>query len=425
MIDGFLSEPPKTASGRPVTGRFVCDGIQWTGVGEDQFGTFTITARELLAAAESGLLWTDQGVQRGVKPESQGAATELSLADGYPDEDKYIFATDNADDIADKLLYGKRLFLSPLIWNLRPGKFEGYYESEVRSFHIYSGKIYLPDSHHRHQAVIKASKIFRDSPEDYKKFSLDKQFKVELYFLTREDEGNYFFDKNQRTRQTARSKAYDLTTEDALSLLAKAVVSHSKSLSNNVNRVTDRLTSKNPQVITLSTLREMARNVISDDFISEDEIEGTAVMIAAFYDLLASVRHELGHLNAAQRHQVRKNLIVDSAVIMHGYSRLIPDFISDLSNMGSSRAYSHWLDRIKRLNLEYRFGDENWSGDLFSKNNPLWRQVGILKPNARGTGYSQVNNGATRTSAARVLKAILNSANAQTDGAVIAKSING
>jgi len=360
-----------------------------------------------------------------VKPESKGASTELSLAHGYPDDADYIFATENADDITDKLLYGKRLFLSPLIWNLRPGKFEGFFDKKSQSFHIYDGRVYLPDSHHRHQAIIKAARIFKDSPEEYKSFSLDRQFKVELYFLTREDEGNYFFDKNQRTRQTARSKAYDLTTEDALSLLAKAVISHSKALRGNVNRVTDRLTSKNPQVITLSTLREMTRNVISDDFIGEDEIEGTAVMIAAFYDLLASVRSELGHLNAADRHLVRKNLMVDSAVVMHGYSRLIPDFISDISKLGSARAQSVWRDRIERLTKVYTFADSSWSGDLFSKNNPLWREVGILKPNAKGTGLSQVNNGATRTSAAKVLRSIFNSQNAITDGADIARGING
>lgn len=94
-----------------MSGRFVCDGIQWTGEGEDLFGTFTITARELLSAADSGLLWTDQGVQRGVKPECAGAPTELSLAQGYPDDKTYIFVTENADDITDKLLYGRKLFL--------------------------------------------------------------------------------------------------------------------------------------------------------------------------------------------------------------------------------------------------------------------------------------------------------------------------
>ena len=318
LINGFLSQQPKTASGRPMTGRFVCDGVQWTGDGGDLFGTFTITARELLSAAESGLLWTDQGVQRGVKPECQGVATELSLVDGYPDDSKYIFVTENADDIADKLLYGKKLFLSPLIWNLRPGTFEGYQDTQNESFHIYEGRIFLPDSHHRHQAIVKAAKLFKGNTEEYKNFSLDKQFKVELYFLSREDEGNYFFDKNQRTRQTARSKAYDLTTDDALSLLAKAIVSHSSALQGNVNRVTDRLTSKNPQVITLSTLREMARNAIADDFISEDEIEGTAVMIGSFYDLLATARRELGRLDVAQRNVVRRNFLVDSAVMMHG-----------------------------------------------------------------------------------------------------------
>jgi hypothetical protein len=370
-------------------------------------GTFTVTARELLQVAESNLLWTDQGVQRGVKPEKAGAPTEISLADGYPDEDYYIFVTENADDIAEKLLYGKRLFLSPLIWNLRPGKFEAYLDERSSDLHIYSGRIYLPDSHHRHQAILKAARIYRESPAEYPAFSLDKQFKVELYFLSREDEGNYFFDKNQRTRQTARSKAYDLTTEDALSLLAKSVVRQSRSLSGNVNRVTDRLTASNAQVITLSTLREMMRSVVKDGVIDEQEIEGTASIVARFYDMLAEVRPELGIQAVQERRRIREDLLVDSAVMMHGYARLVADYIDDISRLGTAKAHQKWQAGLSRLASNVTYSGDGFTGDLFSKSNPIWSRLGILKPNARGTGVSQVNNGATRSTSARVLRAII------------------
>jgi hypothetical protein len=157
---------------------------------------------------------------------------------------------------------------------MRPGAFEAYSNETDRQIYIYQGKIYLPDSHHRHQAIVKAVSLWREAPRDYPKFSENLQFKVEMYFLTPEDEGNYFFDKNQRPKPTAKSKAFDLTTQDDLSLLAKRVIDKSKSLTENVNRVTDRLHNKNPQVLTLSTLREMMRTFSSDDSIDESELEG-------------------------------------------------------------------------------------------------------------------------------------------------------
>src|SRR5207253_472043 len=119
-------------------------------------------------------------------------------------------------------------FLNPLVWNLRPGSFDAYWDQKNNSIYIYQGKIYLPDSHHRQQAIIKAVNVWRSAQKDYPRFSGDRQFKVELYFLSRTDEGNYFYDKNQLPTPTAKSKAYDLTTMDDLSLLAKQVIERSK-----------------------------------------------------------------------------------------------------------------------------------------------------------------------------------------------------
>jgi hypothetical protein len=406
MIDGFLDEPLKTASGDVFTGRLTCAGVQWIGDGPEAFVTFTITAREILSAADSNLLWTDQDVQRGVKPEYPKAEKILSLSSGYPSEE-YIFVESNADDMADKLLSGDKLFLSPLIWNLRPGNFEAYSDTEKSALYIYSGKIFLPDSHHRHQAIVKACRAYEEAPKDYPKFSLGKQFKIELYFLSRDDEGNYFFDKNQRTRQTANSKAFDLTTQDALSLLAKRVASKSTALESNVNRVTDRLTGKNPQVITLSALREMMKTVSIYDHMDDAELEGLATIAADFYDLLASFRPELAQLNATERKEIRARSLVDAGVMMQGYASLIKLYQKDISQIGSTNAERKWKDRLSRLSGDRIYSFENWSGDLFDKSNPFWQRVGILKPNKSRTGLSIVSNGATRSEAGRVLKSIV------------------
>jgi DNA-sulfur modification-associated len=407
-IDGFLAKPKKTAQGNTYRGRFTCHDVQWTGEVDDIFATFTATAEEIADAAESRLVWTDQDVQRGILP---GLLTrpprELSLADGYPDAKIYIFDTANADDMTEKLLAGERLFLSPLVWNLRPGQFEAYADTAKREIYIYSGKVYLPDSHHRQQAILKAVRLWKDAPEAYPKFSGSRQFKVELYFLTKQDEGNYFFDKNQRPKPTAQSKAYDLTTHDDLSLLAKSVIKKSHALTDNVNRVTDRLSAKNFQVRTLSTLREMMKTFAPSESLDAAEMEGLAVVAATFYDALAVVRPELGKLTVPERRAVREKLLVDSAVMMHGYAALMRDFNSSIAEGGVRKATVEWEKSLAKLSSQHTYSFGRWSGDIFEKINPLWLRVGVVKRGRDRRKLTVLNTGAARGECARVLRSLL------------------
>jgi len=407
-ISGFLKNPKRSANKKIYKGRFTCPNVQWTGSTADLMATFTITADELADAAATNLLWTDQDVQRGIKPHvTPIPARELNLAAGYPDTKMYNFQAENADDMAEKLLHGEKLFLNPLIWSLRPGTFEAYWNESDAELFVYDGRIYLPDSHHRHQAIIKAVAIWRSAQKDYPRFHGDKEFKVELYFLSREDEGNYFFDKNQRPKPTEKSKAYDLTTLDDLSILAKKVIEKSSALQGNVNRVTDRLTAKNPQLITLSTLREMMRTFASADDLDTSELNGLAAVAAGFFDMLASVRPELGKKDVNERRAIREASLVDAAVMMHGYAAVMKDYNSDIAKYGTAKAKDMWQDRLQRLLPDHAYKIAKWSGDFFDKNNPLWRLLGIVKPGRDGKRLTVLNTGAARSECGRVLRQLL------------------
>jgi len=407
-IKGFLKRPRTVAGKRQYTGRFTCHNVRWAGDGEGALVTFTITAGELADAAESKLLWTDQDVQRGIRPEVlPKPQRELSVGDGYPDPKVYLFDAGKADEIAEKLLLGEQVFLSPLVWNLRPGHFEAYFDRRLSSVYLYSGKLYLPDSHHRQQAIIKAVRARRDSPSTYPRFSEGTEFMLELYFLSRGGEGDYFFDKNQRPKPTALSKAFDLTTADDLSVLAKKVIERSKALSDNVNRVTDRLTAKNPQVITLSTLREMMKRFAPRESLDDMEMEGLAQVAAGFYDLLAETRPELGHMDVAARRNMRENFVSDAAVMMHGYASLMASYSDTISEVGTREARSKWRESLQRLgpSVVYKFG--GWRGDFFDKANPLWQRVGVVKPGRKSQKLTVLNTGAARSECGRVLRQLL------------------
>lgn len=408
-IRGFRQSPEVTASGATYTGRLCCDDVQITGSGSDAIATFTVTARQLLDASTSELLWTDQDVQRGVRPEvASRVARELSLSKGYPDTSTYVFNAESADEMTEKLLHGQRLFINPLVWNLRPGSFEAYHDEQERKIYIYDGRIYLPDSHHRHQAILKAAKIFKQAPTEYVHFDLSKQFKVEMYFLKREDEGNYFFDKNQRPTPTAKSKAYDLTTLDDLSVLAKRVIELTPPLKGNVNRVTDRLTARNPDVVTLSTLRESLKGIADFEGVDETEMEGVAQIAAKFFHLLASVRREIGVLPLSERKSIRARSLVDAPIMFQGYGALIADFSLDVSKNGMSRAAENWEEKLARLHQNVIYREGEWSGDFFEKENPLWSRLGVIKPGLSGQPTVS-NNRAARLQTAKALRAVVNS----------------
>jgi DNA-sulfur modification-associated len=404
-VRGFLREPKRNANQSIYRGRLALPAIQWTGTGSDIFATATITMDQLADAAESRILWTDQSVQRGIKPTApKGTPRELPLSDGYPDNHLYIFDAPNADDITDKLLHSARLFLNPLVWNLRPGTFEAHWSEDDDELFLYSGRVFLPDSHHRHQAILKAVRAYRDHPSGFPKFDPNRQFKVELYFLNREDEGNYFFDKNQRPRPTALSKAYDLTTEDDLSTLAKRVLDLSPRLDAGVNRATDRLSKKAPHFLTLSTLRELMRTFAASSEVEETELEGLAVVAAEFLDMLALVRPEL-RVETTQAE--REDSLASSAVMMHGYAALMRDYSLDLASLGPEKARRLWTERLEKLAPEHPYFSNGWTGDFLSKANPLWAEIGITKQNPETHRIIVANTGGARARAGRALRRYL------------------
>ncbi|MGV0953273.1 MAG: DNA sulfur modification protein DndB [Fluviibacter sp.] len=414
-ISGFREQPERTASGEIYTGRLCCDDVQITGDGTDVIATFTVTARQLVDAAKTEMLWTDQDVQRGVRPEvTAKVEKELSLSKGYPEPHIYVFNTESADDITEKLLKGQRLFINPLVWNLRPNTFDAFFDAPKRKIYIYDGKIYLPDSHHRHQAILKAAAVYKSAPNEYPHFDLNKQFKVELYFLKKVDEGNYFFDKNQRPTPTAKSKAYDLTSLDDLSVLAKRVIELTPSLLGNVNRVTDRLTAKNPNVVTLSTLRETLKHASDSEDLDESEIEGFATVASSLLQLLTEVRQELDSLPLAERKRVRATSLVDAPIMFQGYGAFINDFNREVVKLGITKAQDEWRTKLQKLAPTVKYTEDLWEGDFFDKANPLWVRLGIVKPGVSGKPTVS-NNRASRLQVMRALRAAVGNETGSTD----------
>lgn len=384
-IDGVRNTGRTAADGSLDPGILTLPEVRWAANGPDVVGTCVLTVAQIESASETRVLWTDQNVQRGVRPELDPPPSALlPLAEGYPDPTKYVFDSTNADDIAEKLLAGARVRLNPLVWNLRPGTFEAFYDTNTGRLHLYRGRIFLPDSHHRHQAILRAAAASREAPADYPDFGPDSQFTVEIYFMAVADEAEYFYEKNQLGRRADRSRAYELTNQDTLALAAKRFVDLTPSLQGNVNRVTDRLTSKNAQIVTLSTLRTMVETYFSQsDAPTPAEAEEAATRMSQFYELLVQVRPELGVLPLADRVAVRQQLLVDQAVMMHGYATLMSAYAAEFEREGRV-ATARWQRRLQRLSGSETYRTGRWSGDFFSRDNPMWARVGVLQQTKSG-----------------------------------------
>src|SRR5437879_1602746 len=141
-VDGILPDGRAAADGSLDPGVLTLPEIQWAANGSDVSGTCVLTVGQLEAASEPRVLRSDQNVQRGVRPELDPPPPALlPLADGYPDPTRYVFDSENADDMVEKLLAGSRVRLNPLVWNLRPGTFEAYYDPATRRLHLYRGHV--------------------------------------------------------------------------------------------------------------------------------------------------------------------------------------------------------------------------------------------------------------------------------------------
>ena len=408
LVPDILPKPLSRRSGGVYRGRFQIPNPLWLLNPDDLHATTALTARDIVTAADNRLIWTDQLVQRGIKPEKEGEAeVELSLADGYPDPELYVFDPGKADEIADKLLSGQRgLKLSPLVWNLRPGRFQAAVDGSAESeqLYLYRGRIYLPDGHHRHQGIVKAFRLWEDAPDDYPNFDPERQFTLDVYFMSRRDEAEYFFQKNWLPRSVARSKSYDLTEQDPLSVLAKRVIENSAGLRGNVNRVTDRLAASNPQVVTLSTLREMLSEAVDAEFVTDEEITNLAPALGGFWDMLAEVRPELGHLEVTQRRESRRESMAAQAVTMYGYAALMRRFLKAVDETDLATAVKHWQPLLKQLGPEntYAHPKTDFEDDFFARSNPLWRELGVLQTTKSG-GETVSNVRQTREQMAKAL----------------------
>ncbi|MCU1409648.1 MAG: hypothetical protein JWR04_355 [Rhodoglobus sp.] len=91
--------------------------------------------------------------------------------------------------------------------------------------------------------------------------------------------------------------------------------------------------------------------------------------------------------------------------MMLAYAGLLRDYSNDLTKTGSVAGKRLWKERLAKLAPVNVYKQGTWSGDYMDRDNPLWVDLGITKPNPDTGKLTIVNTGGSRSQATRALRA--------------------
>ncbi len=332
-----------------------------------------VTARDIAQLYKTGFLKVDPEHQRGIDPVTK----------------KPILDMEKIERWADQLIKGEA-YLGQLSWNFRKGETSIEYDPEGRKLTIGAGAATIPDSFHRHRAILKAV----ESAERGSGFDLDRKFSVKIYHVPGTEENKIFYAMNQEGKKADATRSKWLH-RIGVTKLAGALVERSPHLRDNVDTVRDRLSRRNPRLCAFNTLSGAFEDHWSDvDPEDAAAFSSELEYLLAFWDKLVAVRPELGKLDISRRKKIRESSLVDSGLAIIAYVALA-------RKMREQNVGPVTLDKLAQtIDVDGR------RLDYFSRENPLWKQVGVLVPVTKRNGTEALNLRNARQSRQAMLQAL-------------------
>jgi hypothetical protein len=314
---------------------------------------------------------------------------------------KRILDDEKVDRWAEQLVKGEA-YLGQLSWNFRRDETALDYNEANRSLKIGAGAATIPDSGHRHMALLKAAEsVSRGSA-----FNLDRKVSVRIYNVPASEENRIFYAMNQEGKKADPTRSKWLHRLGATKI-AGALAEQCPALRDNVDTIRDRLSKKNSRLCAFNTLSGAFETYWSDCNPEEEDVFRASVEFSVqFWNKLASVRPELGKLDIARRRRVRETLLVDCALAISAYVAI------------ARKMHERQIDltRLERLAQPVTLASKNADGqdkrvvDLFSRENTTWEQIGVLVPSTKRTGekvFTLRNARQTRDAMLKTLEGVL------------------
>lgn len=300
----------------------------------------------------NGLLRIDDDLQRGVNSTTG----------------KQVFKKEKVDRWTEQLLKDEHVF-GQLTWNYRPEETDVEYDPETRTLKIGSGAATLPDSAHRHRAIVQAV----DSVSRGSSFDPTMRFSVRIWRVPSDAEAKIFYGMNQEGDKADATRSKFLMQRNVGQRIARDLVRRNRFLGeHNVETVTNSLAAKNPRLMAFNTLAVACEQSFAD--IAESEIAGLVDFLDEFWTALVGVRSELDVLPAHERQNVRKTLLSGTALAMHGYIGLA-------KHMRQEGVPFSALDAL---------APEADGEDFLRMDDAKWQSLGLVTPSTSKTGKTNL-----------------------------------
>jgi hypothetical protein len=317
-----------------------------------------VTAKDIATLYQTGFLRLDPDRQRG-----RDAVTR-----------KLILDNNKIERWAEQLINGEA-YLGQLSWNFRTEDSKVEYNTGDRTLTIASGAATIPDSYHRHMAILKAV----DSRNRGSAFDLERKFSVKIYHVPASEENRIFYAMNQEGQKADPSRSKWLH-QVGMTRLAGELVKQCRHLNDNVDVVRDRLSRRNPRLCAFNTLSSAFENQWNEvDPDEQGALQGEVDYMVKFWDKLVSVRPELGKLDLLRRQKIRETSLVDSALAIHAYVAIARKM----------REQGVGLAALEKLAGKVTVGGK--LVDILSRENDVWEKAGVLVPKTKRDGTRALN----------------------------------
>lgn len=313
-----------------------------------------LTARTIHRMMKNGLIRIDDDLQRG-----RNSTTG-----------KQVYKEEKVQRWTDQLLADDHVF-GQVTWNFRPEETSTRFDSATEEFVVEDGSATLPDSAHRHRAIVRAV----DSVAKGSSFDLDMKFSVRIWRVPADEEAAIFYGMNQEGDKADATRSKYLIQRNVGQRIARDLVRNGRHLQEaNVETVSNTLSAKNPRLMAFNTISVACEQTFGEAL--ESEVTDLVTYLVEFWDRLVTARPGLGLLPLPERQAARKTLLSSSALAIHGYVALakrLRDSETELASLEALRAP----------------GDG--SPDFFAINNTEWQQRGIVVPATNKNGQTTLS----------------------------------
>ena len=329
--------------------------------------------QDMPGPGSSFCLTVDQDLQRGHSPK------------GAP-----LIRQSQVIEMEEVLRDGKSQQFGVLMWNVRPESTRWFYIRQRRALRIFEGFATIPDTHHRHRAIALACQ----NAEKGTGFDTATTFPVMIFTLDWRGEGELFYALNYKGWRVDATRAQYVAAKvgagGSALLLARRLHEESEVFQGNVEVNRNSLSARQPEMITFGTFADSLRGREAWPDLDDEDVEDVLLFLIRFYRKLAEVRpDEIGKLSLTRRMKARQLTLADSAVMFHGYAQLARRFYDEHET----------LDRLSVLSAE---DPDRGVDDVLSRDNPRWRDAGILTQKLDRQGnlrWNIVNKRQTRETA--------------------------